>query len=266
MWTGDVFHVKRPSFVSHALMQRLIDLFGEWPGRRLVILGNHDMGPAGVESVSRQPIGVLLRAGVLELMTEDLALTVDDRCVQLSPVHYADDAVPEHYTLRRMKGVDLAIVVAHGAIMPPKQSPPFDHVSASDIDTTGCDLLCYGHIHEDHGVYKVGSCRFVNFGSLGRVARTGYNRRDVSVAVVSGDGTVTKVRLDTALPADEVFITVEGEEDAEDGDLKAYARELVYALQRGSSTSIEDLLAEVSEGVGKNVKAGVVQYLNEAGL
>ena len=276
VFTGDLFHTKRPSFVSHALVQRMIDLFDGWPGRIFTILGNHDLSEAGVASLPKQPIGVLVQAGVIELLPEaGIVVKTQGKQVYLEAAHYLDDAESEHYALQaetdgRDKAVlhaDALIKVVHGPIMPPGQNPPFDHVNADQISSTA-DFCFYGHIHDDHGTYDIDACTYVNFGSIGRVARTEPNRtRAVAIALYdAATGEVTRHNLQSALPADEVFITVEGEEDAEDGDLKAYARELVYALQRGSSTSIEDLLAEVSEGVGKNVKAGVVQYLNEAGL
>lgn len=271
VWTGDIFHCKRPTFVSHALVQRLIYLLRGWPGRKLAILGNHDLGPAGVESVSRQPIGVLFRAGVLELLDQDTEVAVDGARALLSPAHYKDEATPEYFafTDKRPKGAKWVIKVAHGMIFPPSSAPPYgSSIDAGDIDTSGIDYFFNGHVHDDHGDYKVGDCTFVNYGSLSRVARTSGNQRDVHVALLRGDGTVEKVRLESALPANEIFLAVEGEGAGavEDDDLKAYARELVYALQRGSSASIEDLLVEMAEGVSEPVKARVQRYLVEAGL
>jgi len=270
--TGDLFHTKRPSFVSHALVQRILDLFDGWPGRIFTVLGNHDLSEAGVASLPKQPIGVLLQAGAIELLSEaGVIVKVQGKRAYLEAAHYSDTTDPKHFGLRDpagiADGVEVMIKVAHGPILPPGLDPPFDHINADKIPPTA-DFCFYGHIHDDHGTYKVDLCTYVNFGAVGRVARTESNRtRTVAVAMYDVEtGTVTRHELQSVLPADDVFITVEGEEAAEDGDLKAYARELVHALQRGSSTSIDDLLAEVSEGIDKDVKAGVVRYLNEAGL
>lgn len=273
LWTGDFFHNKRPSFVSHALMQRLLDLLREWPGRKYIVVGNHDMSEAGMASLPRQPLGVLLRAGVLELLPEDgVTIEVGGRKVYLEASHYADTMEPEHYALQgrgaAAKGADVRIKVVHGAIMPPGADPPFEHINADKIPARA-DYCFYGHIHDVHGTYAVDACTYVNFGSVGRVARTGENRkRAVSVALYDPVADVVKRHvLKSVLPAAEVFIAVETEAVEGDDDLKAYARELAHALQQGSSASIEDLLVGAFEGVvDDEVRAAVKGYLVTAGL
>jgi predicted phosphodiesterase len=271
IFTGDLFHVKRPAFVSHALVQRLLLLFESWPGRRMIVLGNHDMGPAGRASLTSQPIGDLIRAGTLELLEKDELVKVGGNRVLLSPAPYREDADAAYYALapQTMKGMKwhYAIKVAHGMIMPPGSTAPFDFVSAGDIDTTGIDLFFYGHIHDDHGFYLIEQCQFVNFGSVARVARTGGNLRDVHVAVFTDDGVVDRVRLESALPAGDVFLGPQaGQASGTDDDLKAYARELATALQQGAGASIDDLLAQATEGVKEDVRTSVKSYLEAAGL
>jgi DNA repair exonuclease SbcCD nuclease subunit len=268
IFTGDLFHTKRPSFVSHALIQRLIELFREWPGRVLVILGNHDMNESGLASLPRQPIGVLLRAGVLELLEDDVTVKIDGLRVQLSPAHFRTDADLTHYSLARQFAVDVAIKVVHQMIMPPGTTPPFEHTPAATIDTDGMDYCFYGHAHTVHGEYVLNGCHFVNFGSLGRVARTPDNwERSVQVVVWTPPDRLEVVVLQSALPGEQVFlISDELAGRANDDDLKAYARELTHALVTGSSTSIETLLAEATEGVEDGVRELVKQYLEGAGL
>ncbi|KKK91776.1 hypothetical protein LCGC14_2709560 [marine sediment metagenome] len=268
VFTGDVFHIKRPSFVSHALMQRMIDLLREWPGRKFTVLGNHDLSEAGLASVPKQPIGVLLRAGVLELLPEDgIVVEVSGCKVYLEAAHYSDTDDPEYFALHNRPKCDVAIKVTHGMLVPPGRDPPFDHIKAEDIPA-GADYLFNGHIHDDYGAREINGCTHVNFGSLGRVARTDENRkREVAIAVYDPvKNVVTRRALKSALPSADIFITVEAENVEDSDDLKAYARELAHALQQGTGASIEDLLAGASDGVAKDVKVEVTRYLTEAGL
>lgn len=268
LFTGDLFHTKRPSHVSHALVQRLITMFREWPGRRFAILGNHDCSEAGLESVNRQPIGVLFRAGALEYLADDIILNVAGRRIQISPAHYDANERPERYSLRRKYGVEIAIKVAHGMILPPNSKAPFEFVPADTIDTNGMNFCFYGHPHDDHGEYSVGGARFVNFGSLARVARTPDNwQRSVYVAILDVDTKkVERVELKSVCPSDDVFLTPETISATMNEDVRAYAQTLVDALQQGTGMSLEALFAETTRGTSEEVKQLVLRYLHDAGL
>src|SRR4051812_47041641 len=72
VFTGDFWHSKRN--VPDSLKVWAMALLQEWPGRKLAIVGNHDLSFAGQASVPSQPIGVLFQAGVLEWLKDDLII------------------------------------------------------------------------------------------------------------------------------------------------------------------------------------------------
>jgi DNA repair exonuclease SbcCD nuclease subunit len=65
IFLGDLFHFKDPSRTPPWLLSAAIRVFRSFPTPPYILLGNHDLQSGGVVSLGRQPIDVLLQAGVV---------------------------------------------------------------------------------------------------------------------------------------------------------------------------------------------------------
>ncbi len=216
VFLGDVFHIKRPDRVSHQLTQEMIVGLGIFKEKPLVVPGNHDCGPTGLASLSRQPLGTLLRAGVIELLTEHKQPPLIDNGYMLVARSYNTerDSDPSYYSLTekeaKLSQGNKVIMVAHGSLIPTGATRPYPCVNVETIPgIEKIDLLVSGHIHENLGMSPIGDTGnvFANFGSVGRVARTQANMmRTVSVGLLNTIGMhLEEVEIPGVLPALEVF-------------------------------------------------------------
>lgn len=282
--TGDVFHQKRPSQVTHQLVNRLIDCiagdFGdtEW----YICPGNHDLMESGIESLPKQPLGTLANlpqvhmlltdngfAQVTEGKTRVLILGRNfDTDGDLDPAHYV--CTPEEEALAARYKPTTTIMVAHGSLTPPGRSPVYPHLPADQVPWQDSklvpDILLAGHLHEDWGMHKLdhGPC-YVNYGSLGRPSRN----RDVDeiyflVIKLTDDGRFSMHRelVPNVLPAAEVF-NEKVEEFEHDEEMAEFARSLAHNLVL-EETSIDDALTALGD-IPDNVKARMKRYLEENG-
>jgi predicted phosphodiesterase len=170
---GDVFHIKRPDRTSHALVQRALDTFTEAQKAGIEVMavpGNHDMQHDRLDSLEKQPLGVLFKSGVKPLMGRHPHL----------PVHgipYLQDWGDLHGWLGTDETVGQSpidtrtLVVTHAPIMPPGRSAPFEYIDATHwANAQGAGRLYYGHIHDTHGAFRAGDegLGFCNQGALSR--------------------------------------------------------------------------------------------------
>lgn len=276
VFTGDLYHQKRPSRVSHRLVNRLLVHFlGYPPGiSRLTILGNHDLTSDGIAGVSHQPIWTLQEAQVLHIMLTPVVY--DGIC--LVPRHWDEEraADPDYYALtpqeRRLAGQH-TVVVAHGPLLPPGATPRvYESLSVKDIDLDGIDAIVSGHCHEDLGIhYADGSKKkhFANLGSISRVARTVSNMaRKPSVLLIESDGAdlrLTRHHLKSVLPAGEVF---EGQPSGETEGLDDALAQFVQRFSAGlriEHRDVRELLAEYGDLSRDELKLAI-RYLEESGL
>lgn len=279
VFTGDFFHSKRnvPYWLTHWAIECLAD----WPGRKLAIVGNHDLSEEGIASIPRQPIGVLFASGVLEWLEDDLVVG-DSVRVQFSPANYTDDIDgtateppfanpnPVRYLATKQQDVDYLVKVAHGMLAAPGKTYPFAYTSMGLVVRRApeLDLVLYGHPHYDLGLIEVGNTIFASFGSLGRVARTGENRRRrmhlLEVTFHKDVMDFTDVPLHSALPSVELFIEAEKDSAELSDGLARFARSMQALLQL-ETTSIEDVVAQVSDS-DPVAKRRLVQYLERVGM
>lgn len=281
--TGDWFHSKMN--VAHRMVRRSIDILKDWPGLKLFIAGNHDMGAEGINSIANQPLGVLFEAGVCTWLREDLDTrwrvrtregTGTDVYVQFSPANYSDTLDPSKLSIVKKTNLPshrITVKVAHADLMPPRKEPyPWDVMTYDQIPSDNIDLFLNGHIHNDLGHEIINGCSFVNFGSIGRVARDEYNyNRFMRVALIEvGDVSggdipaITSLPLTCALPSNELYYEKTGADVELSAPMEKFARSIEQMLSV-DETSIDGLLATVAVGVDKPVVRAVKQHLEEAG-
>ena len=184
---GDIFHSKQANRVSDTLRQLLIDVFKSFPCPVYVVPGNHDLGPAGLDSLSSQPLGTLEKAGAVKILR---TIHDFDGDVWMVPRPYNTDAEgfhtgvtdPSYYSLTKEEKefIDDRVVigVAHGSLLPPGDTRQYPYVDVSTIPgIEDYDLYVSGHIHEPLGIHPLGnrtpvqSTIFANPGSVVRTSR-----------------------------------------------------------------------------------------------
>lgn len=294
--TGDVFHLKQPSRVSHSLVQALITAFRRFPCPVLAIPGNHDLGPDGVESLSRQPLGTLERAGALEIPLEMRLLYVEGRIdsqVWLVPHPYSAAAEgvfgqvdPTYYSVRSdevkriMKDVRPVIGLAHGSLLAPGDKRPYPYVTVDQIPNFHLySLFVSGHLHETLGVVPVRlpdhepgkHTLFANPGSVLRTSRSLMNySRQVEVLIVSilegGVLEVEEVPLPEVAPAKDVFAgraLDEHHPELATDEIDQFLSRVGEGL-RADQYSIDELIASCGGDVPVEIKSELKRLLEEA--
>ncbi len=283
---GDIFHSKRSSRVSDYLRQQLIVIFKDFPCPVGVVPGNHDLGPDELNSLGRQPLGTLEKAGAIDILLKPIYFEpkdVRDTGVWLIPRPYngIGDAAPVYYALLLEEQRDIVarpgfvVVAAHGSVLPPGADRPYPYVNVDKIPTIeDIDLFVSGHIHENMGITPLDpadsphTSYFVNLGSISRTARTQANyTRKVQVLMqgVTREGVLQVQALDIpgVRPALEVFGAKEVSPTS--GAPTDEVERLVEAIGKGlqsDTVSWPELLAGID--VDGDVKQLVQTLLEEA--
>ncbi len=276
---GDLFHQKRPSFVSHYLVGQLQQIFWQLGCDVYLLPGNHDMGPGGLDGLRRQPLTVLdggpvhvVAAGI----TDTPAVIVNpDVAIFWRPYSVERDADPTYYQLDATElliaeKAPHTMLVAHGSIILPGDARPYPTVQLSDIDLEGIEVLSTGHLHEDMDVTLYDGTWFINTGAVGRTQRTQANMERESVDIISIVFTagippsIERIPLTSALPPGEVFIDkiIEGEDVVSD-DITAFAQDLA-AVDEGEDIPWEQILGDLD--CSEAVKGRIRTYLENAGI
>lgn len=266
--TGDLYHIKRPDRVSHALNGEIVDILRKLKhGPLLVVPGNHDMGPLGLVSVNvSQPMRGLIQAGVVEIL-DGFPRINDAFLIASRPYNMARDTDPAYYALTEEEFALLegraAVMLAHGSIIPDHEERPYPTVYTSAINTDGITALFCGHIHEDLGHCAIKDGVFINRGALGRCSRTLANRtRTIMVAVAEAAGFRTRV-LTSALPGEDIFIEDSLALPGNDA-ITEFVKELTEGVAFDTIGDVRGMLAQVE--TSEEVRLELIRLLEEAGL
>lgn len=280
VFAGDIFHHKQPARTSHALVLRTIDALQEFRNP-LIVVGNHDISNDRLDSLSKQPLGVVLEAGIPQLDGWHPTLPLFGVPWQQRWLH--EDTPMEAFAAWRegdgLGGRDLwsSLAVTHAPIYPPatRDAQMFDLVPTAGAHglseaMNGQGYLYYGHIHEDHGVWEDGGVTYANVGALSRGSLTEYNReRQVQVCVwdnsAGGASGFTPIVIPHK-PADEVFRI---EEVTQERSEKRSLDDFLSSV--GSSTlaisSTESVVSHIRsrEDVSETVRSTAIEILEEVG-
>lgn len=229
--TGDTFHQKTARHVSHSLVRTCIELFNDL-GKPLVLMGNHDILGGEVQSVLRQPLGVVLKSGALRLLTSHIVGETE-----LKGVHYDESFESKGTTIDvGPKKTKNRVLFVH-SLMEPGQR----------VRLKGeYDLCFYGHLHHDCG--RDG--KYINLGSLTRTRNEDWEwDRKLAVAILDTDTLeVRRYNLKRVRPWDEVRTIELPKLEVEENPFDAFVR----SIQLDSSVaeaSVEDVLATLDKEV-----------------
>lgn len=229
VWAGDIFHHKQPSRTSHATVLKLAKVAQQYDNL-YVVTGNHDIQSDRLDSLAKQPLGVLYEAGVLkELDGWHPTLPIFGVPWQQ---HWLAPGTPysafEGWRVQMQEkhlGYDpeKALTVTHAPIYPPSVADNvlFELVPLSGeggmseaMGNTG--YLYYGHIHEPHYKFEVEGVEYANMGAISRGSLHEYNlARKIQIAVWTPEHGFNAVDIPHK-PASEIFKLAEAKEKKEE--------------------------------------------------
>lgn len=170
---GDVFHIKRPDRNSHALVQDVATILGEFEGSKVLVqIGNHDLMRDRVDSLPSQPLGTLGLHPKIEILNGPSAFAEG-----VYSVPYFDPT-PENFKYWADKYMEdggpkkYPFVSAHQALFPKKEEPIYDYISTEEwAKVFGNKWTAYGHIHsrmKAGAFFKSEGSWFCNNGAISR--------------------------------------------------------------------------------------------------
>ena len=211
---GDYFHVKAASRNPHSLVERTARIHADYPCPTYSIEGNHDIAYNNLDTVGKQPIGVLYATGVFRHLREEVFVEGDVR-VRVVGVPYSPfRTVEDLKAIQKQPGDTHLIAIVHqlAGADPPASVEDFfgEPVFRYDdlLTENGPDIFCFGHWHKDQGIIEMGGKQFVNQGALSRgsLNRDNIDRTPKAALIeCAQDGCkVTPLPMRVA-PAEEVY-------------------------------------------------------------
>jgi DNA repair protein SbcD/Mre11 len=269
---GDYFHVKAASKNPHYLTERSIRIHNKYPCPRFCVEGNHDIAYNNLESLARQPLGVLYASGVFQLLREQVFEDGDLRIRVVGVPYNPTRSLSELLSIQKQKGDThlIAIVHALAAKNPPASiedfwnEPVFPYESL--VSRNGPDIFCFGHWHKDQGVEEIGGKYFVNQGAVSRGALVRENlERTPQVATLEFDGHEIRISLHklSVAPAEEVFdLEKKAIQEREHHDIDQFVTRLVSDLVIDPDSTIESNIESLE--FADDVRKEALRYLELA--
>jgi exonuclease SbcD len=268
---GDFFHVKAASRTSHGLMVQVAEIHRDYPCPVYAVVGNHDISYNNIETIDRQPLGVLFAAGLFRPL-DSVSMCGGVRIVGVpySPTRTLEDLT----AIRKQPGDRVLVAVVHAlATENPDRSvdelfgePVFRYSDL--IMPDGPDVWMFGHWHRDQGAMRVKGKWFVNPGSVSRGSLVQDNLTRVpKVAVIDVDEDTYEITVElvelNVLPADHVFDLERKERlEAESDEISNFVGKLRETALGDSTASIEDYLSTLD--FAKDVRDTALEYLERA--
>ena len=218
---GDIFHVKGPKSSANALrmVNRLIALIKTYPLEKwFSCVGNHDIQYDRMDTISNQPIGVLIESEILHPLNFTPVIFTDKNesvRVMVESFNYAEGAetlAAIKASGKRPEGVDYRIAVIHASASPGDSRDSFGSwmIGYNQLKTEDYDLMLWGHDHSRIETVNVGNITHVHLGALSRAALTETEvTRKITVPIftfTAEKAGIKEVEV-PVLPAEQIFRT-----------------------------------------------------------
>jgi len=280
VFCGDLFHDHAASRVSHLLVNRVLNALKSIPCPIYGIAGNHDLIYHRMDSLSKQPLGVIISAGGFQLLDDNpVTISKDGIDVDIFGVSYCGDPISKAAQL--VPKSKYSVLCLH-CIVTPDGGPFFNEATISHKTLTDLpfNVFALGHFHQDTGIESFPDNKFIcNSGSLSRGSlHTDNITRVPKIEVYSFTGTSIRcgfVELDVK-PSAEIFDLRKREiEKQEASKIKAFVASLLVTGNTAGDLSAEgaadrskELLTSIlnSDTVAVEVRDLILEYLIKAGL
>lgn len=268
---GDFFHLKAASRTSHALVAQAALAHSAYPCPIFAIEGNHDIAFNNLESLERQPLGVLFTTGVFQQLRD--RVFIEGRLkVRIVGLPYETSDPLSRFKKIERGDEDYLVIMAHvlaSEVVSSKIDSFFREPVLSYEDLVydgGPDVVLFGHWHRDQGVTRIDNRVFVNQGSVCRGALNLDSLDRVPQVAVLKFGETVSIELEPleVAPASEVFdlerrLKVEVERSA----IEQFVDKLQEAtLGSEESGNVESYVTSLD--FAKDVRDAALNYLDRA--
>lgn len=265
VFTGDFFNIReQPWFYVEAVISELmteINLAKEMKQELSfwTIVGNsHDIPYDRFDLLKRTPLGVMITAGVINLLDRVALNSVEIVGQSIGELKWGDFKKPNNKE---------SIFIVHAFYQ--EQFEDMYFMTPETIDSLGYKVVVMGHDHVPYGIIITpGGTTIIRPGSLMRGTSHGYQLvRDVHVWVLdTNDWSTQDITLDV-IPSEQVFSTKAVEKDIKDkfslNKALAFVDSLVKQYQE-SKNSVYLVLDKMK--LGLNIKSYIELKLKEAGI
>ena len=269
---GDFFHVKAASRNSHALMVRTAEIHHHYPCDTYCVEGNHDLAYNNLESIDRQPLGVLYASQVFSRLREAVFNDGEFQVRVVGFPYSPNRTLEEIKAVQKQPGDDFLVAVVHALAAenpPPKVEdffgePVFKY--ADLVTSNGPDVFCFGHWHRDQGITHIGDRYFINQGAVSRGALVHENTSRVPQVTLL-EFEPLELRCKTlplqVAPAEDVFDFDRKERiESESHSIDQFIAKLQEDVAFDPSASIEANLRNMD--FAKEVRDLALAYLDKA--
>lgn len=190
---GDIFHHKKPHHLGNSfrLIIDLMQALKRFPqGCVFGSIGNHDLSFDRMDSLPRQPLGLLIEVGAYhDLNREIVIFTNQDETLKVSveTFPYAEGDVTIQNIRNagpRQPGITHRVGIVHAYGHPGDAGSMFGTrtIGYNELIGADFDILLWGHDHSRHETEEAGGITHVNLGSMARAA---YNYDEIERPVVA---------------------------------------------------------------------------------
>lgn len=238
IWCGGDFFNENP---SHELVGDLIQWCRDVEVPIKLVLGNHDVTGYNLDSASNRAIGVLEKAGAIEILSDEIVYFSLNFILKGIPTSLGFN---QKYTFNSSIEELRKIIISHNYVIP-SEKMPWDFIHPRDIKTNA-DLVLCGHYHTPFK-YINGKTTWINPGALCRWKITEMNRKPNVLLIHVGDTIeVEPIELKSAKPGKDVFNLDElSLEEKRSLDIESFIQSLNNT--EFSSVDIEDVIRTVGK-------------------
>jgi len=269
---GDYFHVKAATRNPHSLVEKTARIHKEYHCPVYSIEGNHDISHNNLETLGKQPLGVLYAAGVFEHLREQVFRDGTTQVRVVGVPYSPDRTMDDLLSIQKKPGDTHLVMVVHalaGLNPPPNvedffNEPVFRYESL--VRRNGPDAVCFGHWHRDQGVEEIEGRFFVNQGATSRGALVRENlQRTPKVSLIeidNGELRVTQIPLSVA-PASDVFdLERKAIQEQERTSIDQFVMRLLMDTDSDPSESVEDNIRKLD--FAQDVRDKALHYIEMA--
>ncbi len=269
---GDYFDVKAPSRNPHSLVVKSVAVQNGYPCPTYCVEGNHDIVYNSLESIDKQPLGVLYESGTFQRLRDQVFEDGGMRVRVVGVPYSPERSLADLQAIQKQPGDDFLIAVVHqlAAANPPPNvedffgEPVFKYQDLVSQD--GPDVFCFGHWHKDQGIVEIDGKRFVNQGATSRGALTNENiQRQPKVSLIEVGPTgivIVEMPLIVAPPEDVFDFEKKERQEKESDSIDQFIVQLQNNVRVDLSASIESNVEQLE--FAPTVRSTALEYLARA--